>query len=282
MTWGGGEPSFTIPVGELFKYGFGYRTVLAGWSAGGAEVGHILTEDFAGSFDGGIILNGPLDGWYKTAINQPSYPDYCSAKFAGTVRIPHLLIWGNGDQGWLAPNVAVKWTEHAQRGMARLDLFDYDHDWLNSTVKLEVEQDIARFLNSLDIGHVTQIYGLSILSNSQVTGATYSPASKTLQFIVNGSSGDTGSINLLIPKNLTEGTPTLFFDGVRVQALIGEDANNWYVFQTYRQSTHIVTIGMLNLTIPEFQSVEPLVIACIIVTVLYTSRRRQGQSHHRS
>jgi hypothetical protein len=276
VTWGSGEPSFTLPVGALFKYGFGYRTVLVGWSAGGAEVGHALTEDFAGNFDAGIVLNGPLDGIGLNLLLRAA-PVFCSAKFAGIVHTPQLLIWGKGDGGWLTPSVAAKWMEHAQRGMARLDLFDYGHEWLNSSVSVEVQQDIARFLNSLDVGHVTEISGVSILSNSRVSGATYSLADRTLRFSVNGTSGDSGSMNLAIPKNSTDGTPTVSFDGVLIQALIGGDTNYWYVFYTYRQSTHTVTVGRLNLTIPEFQSVGSLVaIACLslVVAILYPYRRR--------
>ena len=109
-----------------------------GHSAGGVVVANsIITHP--GLFSKAIIADAPLTqestGFYFT--------DLCIR--SETVMIPHLLIWGRGDDQAKLGN-AYAWMDHANQDLATLKVYDYDHDWAGTTVETQVRKQILGFL----------------------------------------------------------------------------------------------------------------------------------------
>jgi hypothetical protein len=269
-----------LAVGSLLKYGLGYRTFVVGWSAGGTVAAYTLVHDIVGSFDGCVILDGELLGPTSGSTTHTDWGVFNTARFSSSVKIPHILIYGKNDAGARAPAVGAEWMRHAQSSVARLDIFDYGHDWLNSPARQEVEQDIVSFLDNLQVGGINEMGGVRILSNSVVSGLAYYQGNGSLQFTVSGANGTAGSINVVIPKNVTYGKPAVSFDGSFVDALNEEDGRNYYIFYSYLQTEHTIAIRGLSITaVPEFPgagSFISLLFLLLVSEILVRRRRKKG------
>jgi hypothetical protein len=263
-----------LSLGSLLKYGFAYRTIIMGFSAGGTAVAYTLVHN-SQYFDAGIILNAEMIG----PTGSPGGPTgdlslFNTARFSGSIRIPHLLIWGRADVEATSPSSAIEWVKHAREGMVRLDTFDYAHGWQGTAAETQVEQDIASFLNSTQVGQITEINNIIILSNSHIGNSDYDLSGQILRFTVSGEGGS-GSINLVIPESMLNGNPIVLLDGTEVQPLIASDVTNWYIFDTYSQSTHNITIAGQN-TIPEFQiEFIPMIASVLFVALAIGVQKRR-------
>jgi nitrous oxidase accessory protein len=119
-------------------------------------------------------------------------------------------------------------------------------------------------------------YNVSIISNSSVSDFSFNPESALVRFSVEGETGTTGFCRVTIPKDLLDAEDywTVLVDGNSVTPAVKEEANNTYLYFTYRHSTKTVEIIGTD-AIPEFPSLTPLLImlvAVVAVTVVYRHR----------
>lgn len=112
-------------------------------------------------------------------------------------------------------------------------------------------------------------YNVSIISNSTISDFSFNPEEGSfIRFNVEGEAGTTGFCRVTIPKDLlnTEDYWTVLVDGNPVTPTVKEDANNTYLYFTYRHSIKTVEIIGTD-AIPEFPSW--LILPLFLMTVLF-------------
>jgi hypothetical protein len=109
-----------------------------GHSAGGVVIASNII-DHPDLFSKAVIADAPLTeestGFYFTDLSIRSE----------NVRIPHLLVWGRGDEQASLGN-AYAWMDHANQNLATLKIYDCDHDWAGTTAEADVRKQIISFL----------------------------------------------------------------------------------------------------------------------------------------
>lgn len=109
-----------------------------GHSAGGVVIANSVIND-PGLFAKAVVADAPLTqestGFYFTDLSIRSE----------SVTIPHLLVWGRGDNQ-ASIGDAYAWMDHANQSLATLKVFDYDHDWAGTTTEVQVSSQILNFL----------------------------------------------------------------------------------------------------------------------------------------
>jgi len=269
-------PSFPLVLGALLKYGFLItRVYLLGWSAGGVAAAWALTNDVNRIFSLAVIMDAELDGPSEANTRTPTSV-FTTAQSAGKVTIPHLLIWGENDPGNFSVQKAAKWVAHASPGTVRLDALPYSHAWLGTNAERLVREDIATFFATgfpgtnmaLDtpLGNYTE--RIRIVTNLRLSNITYDPSVKILNVTASATSGDFGSINIIVPVTLFAGEPIVMLGSNVLRPAVYEDAGNYYVFFTLigMPYTQVILVGGED-TIPEVPSALVLIALTLGVTL---------------
>ncbi|MCX8189371.1 MAG: Ig-like domain-containing protein [Nitrososphaeria archaeon] len=88
---------------------------------------------------------------------------------------------------------------------------------------------------------------LFIFSNSTVSDFFYNGTKQTLSFKVSGRDGTYGYVNLMLPKDLGNIKPKIFFDGKEIKDFIMEKTDTGYrIYFTYIHSTHEIIIHIFG------------------------------------
>jgi hypothetical protein len=90
-------------------------------------------------------------------------------------------------------------------------------------------------------------YTVTTESNSSVSTVFFEPGIPMLQFNVSGPSGYMGYVNVTVPRNFiwsdtAPGTWIGLFDGQKITPMITYDDANTYLYFSYEQTKHSVTI----------------------------------------
>lgn len=90
-------------------------------------------------------------------------------------------------------------------------------------------------------------YTVTTESNSSVTAVFFEPGIPLLQFNVSGPSGYMGYVNVTVPRNFiwsdtAPGTWVGLFDGQKITPAITYDNDNTYLYFSYEQTKHSVSI----------------------------------------
>jgi hypothetical protein len=104
-------------------------------------------------------------------------------------------------------------------------------------------------------------------SNSTVSTPTVNAPIPALMFTTSGLDGTVGYCNVTVPKNFmwtaTVGDWMVLVDGQQVQPQISEDNVNTYIYLTYNQSTHYITIITTSI-VPEFSNIPSMLIILLL------------------
>jgi hypothetical protein len=135
------------------------RFYAIGHSAGGVVVANSILAH-PGMFSKAVVEDAPLTlqstGFYFTDLSIRS----------GTVTIPHLLVWGRGDNQANLEN-AYAWMDHANQSLATLKIYDYNHDWAGTPAENLVRNQILNFLlDKPQASAMTTILPSSLASSS--------------------------------------------------------------------------------------------------------------------
>jgi hypothetical protein len=124
-------------------------------------------------------------------------------------------------------------------------------------------------------GASTQGLVMQVVSNSSVSDLVFNSVRGLLNFTVSGPPGTIGFINVKIARSLLSGEPVVLVDGVQQQAVVTGDPDFWYVYSSYYQSSHHITIGGSG-TVPEFDHVfQALLVIVMSLTLILVRRRRR-------
>ncbi|MHC1636957.1 MAG: Ig-like domain-containing protein [Candidatus Nezhaarchaeales archaeon] len=87
---------------------------------------------------------------------------------------------------------------------------------------------------------------ITLATNSTVVEHTFNEDLGVLNIEVQGAPGSLGAMNITIPKDIVASqnatTITVKVDGQKVNTIISEDNENYYVYFTYEHSTHTIEI----------------------------------------
>ncbi|MHC1627234.1 MAG: hypothetical protein ACXQTI_00160 [Candidatus Nezhaarchaeales archaeon] len=87
---------------------------------------------------------------------------------------------------------------------------------------------------------------ITLATNSTILEHTFNEELGVLSIEIQGAPGSLGAMNITIPKNIVAfqnaTTITVKIDGQKVNAIISEDNENYYVYFTYEHSMHTIEI----------------------------------------
>jgi streptogramin lyase len=119
---------------------------------------------------------------------------------------------------------------------------------------------------------------IQVSSNSTVSNFQFDSSKLLLNFTVSGPSGTIGYTNVVIAKNLLNGSPAVLIDNGLTPVLalsLTSNSTHYFIAFTYHHSTHQITIGGSN-TVPEFQtSALPLLAGALLMISLAVQKRRK-------
>jgi len=276
-------PIFPLIIGSLLKNGFHVSQVyLIGWSAGGNVAAWTLTRDQNSIFNLGVVMDAELNGSMNQTLTDPSV--FTTLQAAGSVKVPHLLIWGQNEAGAISIQNAMSWTLKVQPGLARLDPFAYPHEWIGTNVEDQITGDIVAFFNTGNTGTLNRLQSgnisYQVLTNSQLNASTasYDPNRRTYLLQTTGQDGTTASLNIAIPISSVDGPPAVLLDNNLVSVAYSSDASNYYIYLTYTQSSHTFLIGGQN-SVPEFPNVSvtfQLFLSLCFLVIINSNKKRKG------
>jgi dienelactone hydrolase len=111
---------------------------IVGFSSGGVVAANVIMGSTV--FEKAVIIDAALCGYYGKTEDI-----FSSAYTSSRVEIPHLLVWGANDS--ITPIVQAKiWMKNADPNLARLRIFQYEHDFRGTAIEDEVKLEILRFL----------------------------------------------------------------------------------------------------------------------------------------
>jgi len=114
------------------------HSYIVGYSSGGVVAANAIIGSTV--FEKAVIINGALCGHYGKREDI-----FSSAYRASRVEIPHLLVWGANDS--ITPLIQAQiWMKNADPTLARLRIFEYNHDFRGTAAENEVKLEILRFL----------------------------------------------------------------------------------------------------------------------------------------
>lgn len=118
-------------------------------------------------------------------------------------------------------------------------------------------------------------FTVNVVSNSTVSGFSFSPESAQIQFNVVGENNATGFCSVIIPKNFltAQGNWDVRINEDRVTPTVNKDTNNTYLYFTYNHSAKTVKI-LGTYAIPEFPSwtILPLFLVAVLFAVVLKKR----------
>ncbi|MGA2972590.1 MAG: hypothetical protein ABSE39_08225 [Candidatus Bathyarchaeia archaeon] len=119
---------------------------------------------------------------------------------------------------------------------------------------------------------------IQVSSNSTISNFQFDSSKLLLNFTVNGPSGTIGYTNVVIAKNLLNGSPAVLIDNGLTPVLafsLASNSTHYFIAFTYHHSTHQITIGGSN-TVPEFPiSALPLLAGALLMISLAVQKRRK-------
>jgi hypothetical protein len=119
-------------------------------------------------------------------------------------------------------------------------------------------------------------YTVTTKSNSSVSSLSFQPGIPMITFNVTGPHGYTGFCNITIPRSLMWSTMgntgwIVQVDGQTITPTISTDASNTYIYFTYQQSTHYITIVASNV-VPEFSFIGLIIIMLSALAIALTKK----------
>lgn len=96
-----------------------------------------------------------------------------------------------------------------------------------------------------------KIYKLHVDTNSTLKGFETDIIANKITLTVDGPSGTSGKCNVTVPKKLLAEGQSLevYIDDQKVNYLVTEDGNNYYICVTYQHSSHTITISFVPFAI---------------------------------
>jgi parallel beta-helix repeat protein len=120
-------------------------------------------------------------------------------------------------------------------------------------------------------------YNVDVISNSTVSDFSFNPESALIRFNIDGKIGTTGFCRVTIPKGLLDAEYywTILVDDTPLIPLLKEDADNTYLYFTYRHGIKTVEVIGTD-AIPEFPSwiILPLFLMTVLFGVILRKRIR--------
>jgi hypothetical protein len=119
---------------------------------------------------------------------------------------------------------------------------------------------------------------IQVSSNSTISNFQFDSSKLLLNFTVSGPPGTIGYTNVVIAKNLINGSPAILIDNGLTPVLalsLTSNSTHYFIAFTYHHSTHQITIGGSN-TVPEFPiSTLPLLAFVLLLISLAVQKRRK-------
>jgi hypothetical protein len=136
----------------------------------------------------------------------------------------------------------------------------------NSELAVPIPYTVTNGLANI-IGVVQQTpltgYTVTTESNSSVSSLSFQTGIPMITFNVTGPNGTTGFCNVTIPKNFMYSTGSAGWivqvDGQKITPTITTDATNTYLYFTYQQTTHYITI-VTSGVVPEFDFIGLMIL----------------------
>jgi hypothetical protein len=134
-------------------------------------------------------------------------------------------------------------------GFSAVWMPDVTGDFLvKATVEATLTMNIATKTVNLAITPDPQNNLFTINSNSTIRQFEFNPQSKELTFIVEGTTGTTGYVDIFIPKAILRDVSELkaFMDNTEISFSSQSISDSWLILFTYSHSTHRVTLTIGN------------------------------------
>jgi hypothetical protein len=268
-------PSFPLTIAALLKYGFLINQVyLIGWSAGGVASAWALTHDFHRILNLAVIMDAELAGPTETGTHT-DLSVFTTAQSSSQVSIPHLLVWGADDSGPISIQTAGQWFKNAQPGLVRVDPHPYSHTWLGSSAEPLVRQDITSFFKAGNVGSFEAVpsnsaqtpVAMQVTTNNALGGINYNSSSRAIKISVSNQANAIGVLNLVVPRVLLNGDPVIISGKGNLAPSTFGDANNYYIFFSYTNSTGGIIVSGQN-SIPEFPSLASSLVTTVMLFML--------------
>jgi hypothetical protein len=119
------------------------------------------------------------------------------------------------------------------------------------------------------------VYTLVVNANASTSGLLFDANRRLINFTMSGADGTVGSLVVVIPKAVLDGTPVVFVDNRPVASTYTENSTHFLVRFDQTLSTHTVTLGGSN-TIPEFPTPFFVAVSSMFVTVALRWRHKSS------
>jgi hypothetical protein len=270
--WDGAD--FPAQAAEYLK-GQGRTDIYILGFSGGGTVAAYQIMNYPSLYEKAVISDAVLTKESGQGFNVADL-----APKAGQVTTPHCLIWGEADSH--APLTdAEAWLANASPGLAQLHVYNYYHEWFNTSHEPAIIENIINFFNGKLLfsqavnfispyGDVSS-YTFQIRTNGAVSNVAYDGQHLTLS-IEKPQGGDDV---FMVPKSMLNGDVSIQVDGQEAAVNRIENSTDYFFYLDYPAGSHSITI-MGSLPIPEFG--QFVLIAAIALPALLLRARRLGRS----
>jgi hypothetical protein len=194
-------------------------------------------------------------------------PDHAHTPLNGSAVLFTVMFTGNASDPLLKitdPN-SLAGFPHPERAE-----LPYNNSELAVPIPYNVTNGLA---NIIGVWQQTPITGYTVTteSNSSISSLSFQTGIPMISFSATGPDGTRGFCNVTIPKNFLYSTGSsgwiVQVDGRTITPTITTDATNTYLYFTYQQTTHYITIVTSN-TIPEFNFIGLIILMMSALAVV--------------
>jgi len=233
------------------------------------------------SFSGVDYVHIVRDGWFDNtwSVKFTTWPDlpfsWENVSFNASSSVPKpgrsimSYLWDFGDVSVGAGVVTEHFYGKSGLYVITLNVTDDLGLW-----GIHTEQ-IALIDEKTSVHELTAVgitFKITVRSNSTVSNVNFNdtliPDQGIVNYTVTGPDGTAGFCNVTIPRDIMWGDWTVLLDGAYppTTLVIASDQTNYYLYFTYTQSTHTVTIISTGV-VPEFPPLAAMLLILLLVTL---------------
>lgn len=271
--WAG--PDFPAKAADYLK-GQGKTDIyIVGFSAGGTVAAYQIIN-YPTLYKKAVISDAVLTkehgNGFKVADLAPK---------AAEVITPNCLIWGEADDH--APfSDAETWLANAHPGLAQLHVYNYLHEWFDTSYEPTIIENIINFLSgktlfSQDVNFISPYgdvsnYTFHVRTNGAISNVAYDGQNLTLSL----EKPQGGDDVFMVPKSMLNGDVSIQVDGQQAAVNRLENSTDYFFYLDYPAGSHSITI-MGGLPTPEFG--QFILIAAIALPALLLRAKRCAAGH---
>ena len=251
---------------------------IVGFSGGGTVAAHQIIN-YPSLYKKAVMSDAVL-----TKESRQGFKIADLAPKAGQVTIPHCLIWGEADSH--APLTdAEAWLANASPGLAQLHVYNYYHEWFNTSHEPTIIENIINFFNgkllfSQAVNFISPYGDVSTYTfHARTNGIVSNVAYDGQRFTLSVEKPQGGDDVFMVPKSMLNGDISIQVDGQQVAVNRIENSTHYFFYLDYPAGSHSITI-MGSLPIPEFG--QFVLIVAIVLPVLLLRARRFGRSRRQT